>query len=251
VTADNDYRRLVDACRADDRVLGLVLTGSRGRGPFVRPESDWDVRVVVRDEAVEECAALATPHGSAVEVVVLSVSGLDQVGAVGSDSEWDRYSYVHASVVLDKLDGRVAALVREKGSLSADDAERVGAEALDTYVNSYYRSAKNLRDGLRVEAHLDAAESLSPFLTALFALHGRVRPFNRFLGWELERFPLDDERWRPEALLPRLDAIAASSDLATQQALFRDAELLARDRGLRAVIDGWEPDVARLRGPSA
>jgi hypothetical protein len=206
------------------------------------------VRVVVRDEAAEDCAALATPHGSTLEVVVLSLSGFEQVGAVGSESEWDRYSYVHAPVVLDKLDGRIAALVREKGSLTAGDAERVGAEALDAYVNSYYRSAKNLRDGLRVEAHLDAAESLSPFLIALFALHRRVRPFNRFLGWELERFPLGDERWRAAALLPRLEAITASGDLAAQQALFRDTEQLARARGLGTVIDDWQPDVGWLRG---
>ena len=33
-----------------------------------------------------------------------------------------------------------------------------------------------------------------------------------------------------------------------QQALFRGTEGLARIRGLGATIDGWEPDVAWLRG---
>jgi hypothetical protein len=36
--------------------------------------------------------------------------------------------------------------------------------------------------------------------------------------------------------------------LGAQQALFRDAERLAREHGFGEVIDGWEPDVAWLRG---
>jgi hypothetical protein len=50
-----------------------------------------------------------------------------------------------------------------------------------------------------------------------------------------------------DALLPRLEWILASGDLAEQR-LFRDVEALARAHGLGAVIDGWEPDVAWLRG---
>lgn len=99
-----------------------------------------------------------------------------------------------------------------------------------------------------IEAHLDAAESLSPFLTALFAIHGRVRPFNKFLRWELEEYPLGAETWSAKELLPRLEAITASGALDEQQALFRDVEQLAREHGLGSVIDGWEPDVAWLRG---
>jgi len=69
-----------------------------------------------------------------------------------------------------------------------------------------------------------------------------VRPYNKWLCWELEQHPLT---WND---LPRLERIVATGGLADQQALFRDAEALARKRGLGAVIDGWEPDVARLRG---
>jgi hypothetical protein len=93
-------------------------------------------------------------------------------------------------------------------------------------------------------------ESISPFLTMLFALHGRVRPFNKFLRWELEAYPLEDPCWRSEVLLPRLRQIAGG-DLDTQQSLFRDAEALALSRGLGAVIDSWEPDVRPLGGASA
>jgi hypothetical protein len=226
-----------------------VLTGSRGRGVYVRPESDWDVRLVVREDAQARCRArYAAPRGSPVDVAVLSPSELERAGAIGSSTEWDRYSYVHAQVVLDKLDGRIAGLVADKGVLPPDVARSVAGRALDTYVNSYYRSVKNRRDGLTTAAHLDAAESISPFLTALFAIQGRVRPFNRFLRWELERFPLDGDVWSADRLLPRLEAITSTGDLGEQQSLFRDAERLARAHGLGQVVDGWEPDLSLLRG---
>jgi hypothetical protein len=48
--------------------------------------------------------------------------------------------------------------------------------------------------------------------------------------------------------LGRLERIARTGDLDEQAALFRDAERLAREHGLGAVIDGWEPDLALLRG---
>ncbi|HZO34363.1 MAG TPA: hypothetical protein VFB17_04730 [Gaiellaceae bacterium] len=46
------------------------------------------------------------------------------------------------------------------------------------------------------------------------------------------------------------DALLAGGTGAVdeQRALFREAEALARANGLGAVIDGWEPDAAWLRG---
>jgi hypothetical protein len=165
---NDDYSRLVETARSDERVLGLVLTGSRGRRVFVSPASDWDVRLVVRDDDLAGCVErFATPHGSLVEVAVFSLSSFERAGAVGSPNEGDRYSYAHAEVVLDKLGGQIGALVSEKGLLSPVAAREIAERALDTYINSFYRSAKNLRNGLAVEAQLDAAESISPFLTAL------------------------------------------------------------------------------------
>ena len=241
----SDYAELVERARADDDVLGLILTGSRGRGFRVRADSDHDVRLVLRDGAPD---AYSTPHGSPVEVAVLSRSAFERTGLPGSGSEWDRYSYVRSELVLDKLDGGIAALVAAKASLSEDEAAGIAPPALDNYVNSYYRSARNHGNDLPLEARLDAAESVAPLLTFLFALHRRVRPFNKFLGWELRLEPLAGEEWQADVLLPRLQRVVGPGDLAEQQALFRDIERLARAHGHGAVIDGWEPDVAWLRG---
>jgi len=246
--SETRYEQLVDAARADERVLGLVLTGSCGRGVFVREDSDWDVRLVVSGDALSGCEErYETPHGSPVEVAVYSLEQFVQAGEIGSANEWDRYSYVHTQVVLDK-DGTIAEHVARKSVLPADEALDFAARALDGYINAYHRSAKNAGAGLSVEAHLDAAESVGPFLTTLFAVHQRVRPFNKYLRWELESFPLGDELWSAGALLPRLEAIVATGALATQASLFRDVEALARRHGLGYVVDSWRRDVALLRG---
>jgi predicted nucleotidyltransferase len=242
------YEELVAIARDDDGVLGLVLTGSRAHGAFVTGESDWDVRLVVRNDDLDEYRSrYGTPHGSRVEVFVLTLADLAAVGTPGSHVSWDRPSYVYAQIVLD-TEGRVAETVDGLRSLSAEHARSVAAERLDDYVNSYFRSAKSHRLGLALEAQLDAAESIPPLLDFLFAVHGRVRPFNKHLRAEVERRPLDGELWAADALLRRLEAILATGDLAQQQGLFRDVEELARARGLDAVVDGWEPDVAWLRG---
>jgi hypothetical protein len=241
----SEYEELVDRARADEDVVGLILTGSRGRSFRVRPDSDHDVRLVLRDAALD---TYSTPHGSPVEVAVLTRSAFERTGLPGSGSEWDRYSYVRCELVLDKLDGEISRLVETKACLSEAEARTLAAAALDDYVNSYYRSARNYQNDLPFEARLDAAESVGPLLTTLFAVHHRVRPFNKFLGWELRLEPLGGEEWEADVLLPRLQRIVGPGDLAEQQSVFRDVERLARAHGLGDVIDGWEPDVAWLRG---
>ena len=240
---------MVERVRADESVVGLVLTGSRGHDAFVQPGSDWDVRLIVRDEDVAEAEdRYRTVRGSAVEVAVLSLAALERVGEIGSRESWDRYSYVHVETGIDKLDGRIARLVADMQHLRPEAAARaLAAEALDAYINSYLRSLKNARAGLVVEAHLDAAESIPSLLTALFAMHERVRPFNRFLGWELEHYPLTGDAWAAGALLPRLESVMGDGDVAGQASLFREMERLARANALGEVVDSWQPDLDWLR----
>jgi hypothetical protein len=239
------FEALVQRARQDDDVVGLVLGGSRGKGAHVDERSDYDVYVVLRDEqAVARWAGeFPTRHGDPVEVLPMSLASFREHGAPGSATAWNAYTFAHVEPLVDKLGGEIAALAAAKAVVDPATA----AAPLDDYVNSYYRSAKNARLGLVVEAHLDAAESVSPFLAFLFAAFGRVRPFNKWLRWELERHPLEPP-WTADELLPRLERIVATGSIAHQQALFRDAERLARSRGLGAVVDGWEPDVAWLRG---
>jgi len=217
---------LADA-RDDDNVVGVVVFGSRGKGAFVTESSDWDVFVVVRELRGDR----PFERGSGLEIVEVTLAGLRNPPA------WQRYSLAWLEPRLDKT-GEVAAAMRE--ALVVDPAS--AAEPLDGYVNMYYRSAKNAAAGLPFASLLDAQESLPWFLEFVFAVHGRVRPYNKWLEWELETHPL---AWNE---LPLLERIARSGSLDDQRTLFRQAEAIARAHGLGGVIDGWEPDVAWLRG---
>lgn len=241
------YDDLVELAGRDENVLGLVLTGSRATGLGVVEGSDWDVRLVVRDDVRNEYRSrLATPHGSRVDVVVLGEAELERAGEIGTASAWDRYSWVHARVVVD-AGGRVAELVDRKRTLAAEDATTLAAGHLDDYVNWLYRSLKNAAAGFDDGARLDAAESISSLLDFLFAVNKRVRPFNRQLRWELETHPLPGEKWSAGALLPRLGEILDTGSAGAQRSMFRDVESLALDNALGDVIAGWEPDVEWLR----
>lgn len=218
---------LVAQAKGDDNVLGLVVFGSRGKGAYIDERSDWDVYVVVREHRGERPFV----HGAKLETVEVTLEQLR------NQPQWNRYSLAWVEPQLDKT-GEVAAAVREATSVDPATA----AEPLDGYANMLYRSLKNARVGLELASLLDAQESIPWFLEFVFAVHGRLRPYNKWLEWELEQHPLP---WND---LPRLARIARTGDIAEQQALFREAEALARAHRLGSVIDGWEPDVASLRG---
>jgi len=179
---DEAWRTFLARSEADPEVVGLILTGSRARGSFARDDSDWDVRVVLRDDVDDATLGRwELPHGSTIEGFAVRLADFATVGMPGTPSAWDRYSYVRATLVLDKLDGEIARLLAAKAIRPPEEARPAAELALDGYINSYARSRKNARVGLRVAAHLDATESLPHLLDFLFAMHGRVRPFNRFL----------------------------------------------------------------------
>jgi predicted nucleotidyltransferase len=224
--ADELAELLAFAERSPD-VLGAYVFGSRGRADGLPDErSDWDVCVVLRDGADVAAFDADWPyrHGAPVEVARVTLSEL------AAD---DGPLYEAVDLRLDKS-GELRPLLAAKGRVD----ERVAREALDAYVNATYRSLRYAEVGA-AGARLDAAESVPPLLTFLFALDGRGRPFNKYVADAL-----------PEGFgLERLTAVL-DGDGDAQRALFRDVELLARARGHGDVIDAWEPDVAWLRGES-
>lgn len=218
---------LLAEAREDENVIGVVVHGSRGRDLHVHDGSDWDVIVVVRERTGRYDSA---ERGGELEA--------SEVTNLADLPKWMLPAVTWTTPALDKT-GAVAAQLAEVTRVDPATA----AEPLDGYVNSYYRSAKNARAGLELAALLDAQESIPYYLDFVFAVHGRVRPYNKWLAWELEHHPLP-----VEVELDRLERIARTGGLAAQQALFRETEALARDLGHGATIDGWEPDLACLRG---
>lgn len=214
------FEEVVEQARADDRVVGLFLGGSRGKGANVRPDSDYDVRVVGDAEHLE------TPRGAHVEVAAMPLERFRDY------PEWDRYTLAHTRAVVDKT-GEIQLVIDEKGRLSEAEAAERAPLALDGYMNSLYRGLKRPEG---IGGRLHQSESVGYLLTCLFALEGRVRPFYDYLEWELANYPLLGWDDLPEAIE------------GEQRALFRRVEAHVRERGLDDVVDSWEPDLAFMRG---
>jgi predicted nucleotidyltransferase len=209
----------------DRNVRGVILSGSRARG-VENARSDYDITIVVSEQAQPWRHSTRT---DTLDEVVCTVEALADTSV-----HWQRYAYRGAKVLLDRLNGGIAELVDRQATLSVEEAALHARTSLDAYINQLYRCAKSRRDGLADAALLDEMESLPWLLETVFALHGRLRPYNKYLRWELESFPLADG-WNT-ALAP--ERVATDSPR-----LFPAVESLARRRGHADVLEGWGSDI--------
>ena len=178
----------------------------------------------------------------------MTLDELHAPGAFGTEDWYHRWSFAWAPVLLDRTDGDIAEGCLRQATLTETERDHVlfDADRLDGYVNYAYRSLKNDRDGRRVEARLDAAESIPWLLDTVFALHRRVRPYMKYLPWELRTHPLPG--WDAEPTLRLLEG-TLDGDPDAVRALFalveRDSVTHAR---ARETIEGWGGELALLRG---
>ena len=237
--------------REDPSIVGLVLSGSAARGDMATERSDVDV-YVVRDDDVER----ETDHSPEIDEIYWSVSDLEDVSPFGSGGWWFRWSFAYAQVLRDDTGGRIARAVRRQAVLD-DDEQRsilVDHDQLDGYVNFAYRALKNHRDGRLLEASLDAAEALPWLLHVVFTLAGRVRPYNKYLPWELREHPLAVPEWSAEALPPELELMLDGDPAAIRRTfVVVDREVRAWDarHGTTVcgdTIDSWADELEILRG---
>jgi hypothetical protein len=228
--------------REDPEVLGVVLSGSAARG-MATDRSDVDVYVVLADGARPR-PARKRPE---VDELPVTISELESVPAFGTEEWWFRWSFAWAQVLRDTADRRVALACRRQATLDADEqrAVLVAGDRLDGWVNFAYRALKSDRDGRPLERRLDAAESVAWLLDVVFALAGRVRPYNKYLAWELRTHPLAVPEWGAERLLPQVEAML-DGDPAPLRASYAvvDRECRAWDARhgttvLGDLLDGW------------
>lgn len=235
--------------REDPEIVGVVLTGSAARG-MATPRSDVDVFVVRMDDTSSGHEVL---RSAAVDEIPIVLAELERPARFGTDGYWYRWSYAWAQVLRDDTTGRIAAAVHGQATLTPDECDAVLGERLDGYVNFVYRALKSDRDGRPLERRLDAAESVPWLLDVIFALSGRVRPYNKYLAWELREHPLTVPEWSAHVLLPQLEAML-DGDPATLREVFASVERESRrddaHRGrdlLGSTIDSWGSELALLR----
>ena len=224
-----------------DALLGLVLSGSAGRG-MATERSDLDVYVVLTDEAARARRSTKSP---AVDEIPVSISDLEDVEPFGSQGWWHRWSFAWAPTLLDRTSGRIPTALRRQATLTPEESDTVliDHDRLDGWVNYAYRALKSDRDDRRLESRLDAAESMPWLLDVVFALAGRVRPYHKYLPWELREHPLPD--WPADVLQPLLDRTLDGDPAAIRQTFERIKSGCAaydaargHDR-TRDIIDSW------------
>jgi predicted nucleotidyltransferase len=240
------FHRLLQEARDDPAILGIVLTGSRGKG-FGRADSDYDVLLVVRHEDLSAYQARFYEQRSWVgfDWWVSSLPELAPVAAEWGDPlAWEilcneRYSFADVSVLLDKT-GQLQELVDAKGAIPEERRLPIARTALGAYTNSLYRSLRCLRRGDPLGARLEAADAIGHALTAIFALEGRHRPYYGYLARELAARPLRNVPLPADELLAMLETILDNADPATQQRLLAIVDDLGRQAGCGDAFDEWE-----------
>jgi predicted nucleotidyltransferase len=237
--------------REDPAIVGIVLTGSAARG-MATEHSDVDV-IVVRDEAE---SAREVKRSSAIDEIPMTLTELEALKAIGSDGAWDRWSFAWAQVLLDSSGGRVSAAVHRQATLSDQEIRDllIGRSRLDEYINFTYRALKSHRDGRTEAARLDSAESVASMLDVVFALSGRVRPYNKYLAWELRDHPLSGADWQDGRLLRLVNGLLDGNEAAVRE-LFLEVERECRTYDQTSgqsvtsvVIDAWGEELRLLRG---
>lgn len=235
-TSDARFERLLDLARTDPHILAFWLDGSRGKGRETAA-SDYDCTLIVSDEKAAAYNELAAEFRDGFDLVVLTLDQFRQAAAWGRADAWSRYNFVHLTPLVDKT-GEIAALMQEKSVIPPIEVEAFIAARLDHFINQIYRALKCARDGQPLAAELEAAEAAAPLLDALFALNGgRVRPYYKYLEWELESHPLKHLPRPAEQLVAALLALRGGAE--AQRALFDETQRLFRSHGYDAVFDAW------------
>ena len=237
---DHYYERLIAEARRDPDIIGVALCGSRGKNARTR-HSDYDVLVFVKDGLTGRYEQRFLDHPADFEVSFVTLDWFRNYAAIGSAYEWDRYNWTHLIAPLDKTGGELQQLIDQKGIFTQQEARIVIERFLDAYLNQVYRSIKCLRDGNQLGFRLEANDSISPLLAVLFALHnGRIRPYYKYLEWELTNWPLELLSINSTRLLASLQQILSCADCSAQQLLLGEVQRLGRAAGFGAILDAWE-----------
>lgn len=212
----------LEAWKANDDVLGVLLVGSKSRS-FADALSDDDLEIVLRDEAHAKLRPEATSEvlfagdGETRRLIydAYYTSITDLEGKAASPRDLDHWPYEQAQVLFDRED-RVETAVRAAGQMDLSFRRlRLMHGGVDAY-NAIHRAQKCDRRGFDAAVAANAARGAKALSRILFALEGRWAPMDHWL--ELELATLSDE----EACVPLLlQALRTHDPAPLREALAR------------------------------
>jgi hypothetical protein len=234
--AKEAYELYLEKAKTDDRIIGVILAGGRGKGTATE-NSDYDVFLITTDEGLEGVIK-DYPNSDFIDSLPRSISNFREHAKIGSSTEYDKYSFTHISAVIDKT-GEIQKLVEEKGSFAPDIAAKIARTYLGGYLNSVHRSLKHIRDKNLLASQLDANESIINLLIFIFAIENRVRPFNKFLEWELANHPLKKLTIDSADFIEQILTISKTADFETQKKILDMVKKIAIENGYAEEIEEW------------
>lgn len=241
MTKDETYQKILKEAQNDSGVIGFVLGAGRGKG-FVTENSDYDIMIIVPDGKKAEYVEKYEKGYYSTEIIdigVFSLTDLKNYANWGQSDSGHQYNFTYLRAQIDKT-GDIQEIIDKKGIIPPDKVKEFVAGKLDEYMNLYYRVVKNYRDGNKTAYYLDGIESLFSLITVLFGLEGRLRPYNKYLEWDLKTHPLALLPWSVDDFIGKIKKIAATGDIEVQKEIFRKICDLLRAEGYGDVIDGWK-----------
>lgn len=244
--AEDIFLRLRELAR-EPAVVGIVVTGSRGKG-FGMPDSDVDAYVVFEDRAGDADLASVQALGcEGLDLTVLREKAFARLAGLGQADSWNRYDFAHVQPLFDRH-GRLLPVVVEKGSLPAAVAAEVARTSLDAFLNAVWRCEKAEERDRRLAPRLEGVAAAQPLLAFLFAAEGRLVPWPDYLERELASFPLERCPLDGAALATALVALADGRSDA-RRSVARRVIAYARAAGFAGIIDGWRSgQLLRMEG---
>lgn len=174
---------------------------------------------------------------------ILSYSEFKDFARLGTPTEGLKYSFAHVEALVDK-NGKIQELIEKKARIPKEKRKTYISRQLNAYINQVFHSFKCWRDGQPFAPRLEAAESIPYFLDVIFALHnGRVRPYYKYLRWELEEYPLRKIPLEATELISSLLEILDTANIKMQQQLLNLTENLCREEGYDETLDNWGSDL--------
>lgn len=237
---DKIYQKILKEAETDPDVIGFVLGAGRGKG-FATEFSDYDISVVAKDDRKKECQGKYEKYylTEIIDICVCTLSEFRNSDGWGTEEEPYRYGYAYIIAQVDKT-GEIQKIINEKGRIPSNAVRPFVSKQLDGYINLYYRSLKNYRDGNMTAAHLDGVESMFYLLNIVFGIEGRLRPYNKFLEWDIKEHPLKLLPWQADDFIEKVKKIMTTGDIEFQKEIFRKICELFKKEGYGEVIDGWK-----------
>jgi hypothetical protein len=234
---DLKFKEILKESRKDPHVIGVFLTGSRGKG-FEGPSSDYDLNIIVKDASIGQSKKKYFRYAfKDIDLIVKSLSEFKKYAKFGSSEAWDSYSFAHVKPMFDK-NGTIVKIIKEKGIIPAKYQTAQTSDFLDIYLNAVYRSVKYFKINLTA-SRFEAVKSMDYLVGALFALEGRTQPYYGYLEKELANFPLKYFPWKPKEFIKIMLKILDTADLLAQRRVFGRVEKLFRKHGFGKNFDAW------------